>query len=370
MLMNDITCPFCQKKFELSDAIKHEFEEKARNEEKVKLKAQFEKEKNQEIAALIKKTQADTEAKNKDKDKELEKTREEKIALEKKIQADKEERDKSEEKIKIAALKEAEEEVANRMKQKDIQLEQAKKTNAKLNRQLNQTSQQLQGEAMELNLEEKLIQTFKYDEFIPVPKGKEGGDLIQNVKNKFGKTGAIILWEFKQTSNWSKTWIPKLREDMRRVNANESIIVSEVLPDDVKVYEKIDGVWVTSTQYALYLATILREMGLRIAVAKAGAQHGDEKLKKIHDYILSPNFLHKIEKHKEQVAIAKKNLEDRNKADEKYYRNQRAFLDSIENNTSEMYFDLQEILPELPSLSDTEPELLEIDNEENQKTLV
>lgn len=334
--MDTIPCPNCGKQIQVTEALRHQLEEKIRTSEHARHKEELEK-----VKAQI---TAQTEAERK--------------LLEKKLAGEREGRDQFEKKIKEDAAKEANDKfrldrLAYEKKYADMQ-----KSLDIAQRKGKQGSQQLQGEVMELDLEEKLKHLFPYDEFRPVQKGEEGADLVQYVKNKYGKTGSIVLWEFKRTKNWDKKWLIKLREDARNTNANEAVIVSETLPDHVKVYEKIDGIWVTDVKYALYLARILREMGLRIAIAKSAVQHTDENLKKLHDYVLSEKFRHKIDRHREQTAMSIKLLEKRKKEDEKYYRDQKLLLDRLADNTPQIYFDLQDILPALPSISSIEPDLI------------
>src|SRR5258708_6162488 len=77
------------------------------------------------------------------------------------------------------------------------QLESAQREAADLKRKLEQGSQQLQGEALELSLEAMLKGAFPLDEILPVPKGVNGADLIQRVRSPSGLVCGTILWEAK-----------------------------------------------------------------------------------------------------------------------------------------------------------------------------
>ena len=66
--------------------------------------------------------------------------------------------------------------------------------------QSEQSSQQLQGEVMEISLEDLLRREFPFDEIVPVPKGVHGGDVTQHVRDGNGETCGIILWESKRTN--------------------------------------------------------------------------------------------------------------------------------------------------------------------------
>lgn len=356
--MDSIKCPHCGKQVELSEAIIHELSkaqvDKARAEEKEKTERQ------ERDKALRESRQ---------KDKEIEEMR-------RKLAKKDEEEKIREEKIRVEAQKDAEKGIELKLKEKDITIDQIKKANEEirkvnedLKRKIDQGSQQLQGEALEQDFEEKLHSLFPNDEFLPVPKGVKGGDILQNVRNKFGQNASIIIWEFKRTKTWDKNWLEKLRNDARTAHADEAIIVSEVLPEKLEVYEKIDGVWVTSRKYAFALASLLREMGLRVAVAKSGAKHDDEKLKAIYDYIMSVDFKHIVEKEVETVSKSIKLLDKKHDIDEKYYKSQRNNLEALKDNASQIYFDLQKRLPALPAISGLEIEDLVDGEDEKEQTL-
>lgn len=354
--MDIITCPHCKRSFELSQAIINHLAESIRADEKKKRDEEVEKARQQAKKEMIDENKTS-------QNKLLEEQRKRKL-LEDKLALSEKEKKENEDKIKQQAEKDASDKFRLERLEYEKRITDMQKSVEEARRKGKQGSQQLQGEVLELDLEEKLKLSFPYDEFKPVAKGKEGADLVQYVKNKYGKIGSVILWEFKRTKNWDgKKWLPKLRENQRNINANEAIIVSETLPDNINVYEKVEGIWITSRKYAIYLAKIVREMGLRIAIAKSGAQHTDENLKKLHEYILSEKFRHKIDRHREQTEKAIQILENRKRSDERYYRDQKILLDILANNTPQIYFDLQEILPSLPSITNVEPELVSEDSE-------
>lgn len=74
-----------------------------------------------------------------------------------------------------------------------------------LRRKAEQGSQQLQGEALELELESLLRARFPHDRIEPVPKGEFGGNVLHRVVGS-------IFWESKRTRNWIDGWLPKLRD--------------------------------------------------------------------------------------------------------------------------------------------------------------
>src|SRR4030042_2204823 len=123
-----------------------------------------------------------------------------------------------------------------------------------LKRRADQGSQQLQGEVLELEVEQLLRTKFPNDMIEPVPKGEHGGDVIQRVIGPLGQTCGIILWESKRTKNWSDGWLTKLREDQRAAKEEVAVIVSQALPKEVETFGLIEGVWVTHPRAVLPVA--------------------------------------------------------------------------------------------------------------------
>jgi len=76
-----------------------------------------------------------------------------------------------------------------------------------LKRRAEQGSQQLQGEVLELELENLLRAKFPFDSIEPVAKGEFGGDVLQRVVSQGGQASGSILWESKRTKNWSDGWL-------------------------------------------------------------------------------------------------------------------------------------------------------------------
>src|SRR3972149_930890 len=237
---NVIRCIHCGRDIKISDALAHELKEET---ERIKHAAEQE---------ARKKIQEEFENKEKERVEALEK---EKRELSEKFEKQKEE---TERKVREETAKEASEKHRFEKLEFEKKINDMQKALEEAQRKGKQGSQQLQGEVLELDLEGQLKNQFPLDEFLPVPKGVEGADIWQNVRDERGNIAGSILWETKRTKNFDKTWLPKLREDTRRVNASECILMTEVLPADVKNFYRIDGVWVTNYDHALHIARTVR----------------------------------------------------------------------------------------------------------------
>jgi hypothetical protein len=147
-------------------------------------------------------------------------------------------------KVREQALKELDEQYRLKLLENEQKVEGLLRQIDEMKRKAEQGSQQMQGEVLEVALEELLRDLFRKDSIEPVPKGVRGADVIQRVFDDNGMDCGLILWESKRTRHWSKDWLPKLRDDLRAVKASRSVIVSEQLPEHIRHFGQVDGVWV------------------------------------------------------------------------------------------------------------------------------
>src|SRR5260370_21313689 len=136
-----------------------------------------------------------------------------------------------------------EEEHARQVAEKDKRLSDAMKANDELRRKLQQGSQQLQGEVLELSLEDLISQTFPSDLVQPVPKGINGADIIQRVQNPNGDLAGSIIWESKRTKAWSDGWIQKIKDDQRQAKADLAILLTTLLPQHSHPFKPMLTIW-------------------------------------------------------------------------------------------------------------------------------
>jgi len=202
-----------------------------------------------------------------------EKTRELEVTIEKRVQA-------SQAELVAKARQDVTDELKSQVSQKDTQIESLGRTVEELKRKLEQGSQQTQGEAFELELENLLRGKFPLDLIEPVAKGETGGDIVQTVNGQIGSPAGTILWELKNTRNWSDGWLPKLRDNKRAAKADVALIISTALPKGVESFDLVDGVFVAHPRCAVPVALVLRQGLLEVASARtsqAGQQSKAEQ---------------------------------------------------------------------------------------------
>lgn len=360
--MNDITCPFCKKKFELSDALRHQIEEAVSKKQQEEYEEKLEK-----IKIDVARS---TERKIKDESlKELEKANKEKQLLEEKLLKEQKDRDEFE---KLTAEKAARESAkASRLEKLEYEkkISDMQKSLEEAQRKAKQGSQQLQGEVLELDLENKLKIAFPTDEFVPVPKGVEGGDIWQKVKFQGSIVGSI-LWETKRTKQWSNLWLNKLKDDAARISASESIIVSQILPQDSQSFDRKDGVWITTYEHATNIARYIRFLITSLSKVKSSASQTDEEWTKVRDYMLSDAFKHRMQAHFDAVKVLRDVLETEKRTSTLRWKRQQAQIDKLDSNTLNLYAELKEIVSKLPELEELEVPLLEEGDKDDQESLL
>lgn len=381
--MDTVVCPHCGKDVKISQAFKHQIQEQVLAQEESKHKEEIERIKAETKQETEKRIKEEIELKIKDSQGEIaeQKARIEKLLQEllksneeKRLLKQKEEEQELEFQKKLSQERESlREEISKSEKERSglellevkKQLDDTKKALEEAQRKAAQKSQQLQGEVMELNLEGELKKAFVLDEFLPVPKGIEGADIWQKVRNKHTQEAGSILWEIKRTKAWSKGWLPKLREDARKVNASVCILISDVLPEEVEFYDRQDGVWLCSYSHAVVLAKVLRDSLLQIAIAKSSASRKDDELQEIYDYIVSPDFRHRIEAHFESVKSLRDDLEIEKRAMERIWKKRQVQIERLDKSMSQMFGDLQGRIPKLAPIKSLEIEAEATDEENN-----
>jgi hypothetical protein len=163
-----------------------------------------------------------------------------------------------------------------------------------MKRKAEQGSMQLQGEVQELAIEDILKDTFRFDIIEPVPKGINGADVIQKVRNNIGAEVGIIAYESKRTKGFNKEWISKLKEDGGRVKADICVLVTETLPDGIDRIGQKDGVWVCGFTEFKGLALVLRDSIVRVSEVYSSQTNKGEKMQMLYDYLTGKEFFSQI----------------------------------------------------------------------------
>lgn len=257
--------------------------------------------------------------------------------------------------IRAATQKEEEEAYLLKLADKDKLLADMKRQVEELRRKSEQGSQQLQGEVQELELEAMLKAAFPGDLIEPVPKGRNGGDVIHKVIGPNGLQSGTILWESKRTKSWSNDWLSKHREDQRLAGAHVGAIITTVLPKGVDSFDRLESVWVATMRFALPLAKALRQALIEVAMAKVAVQGRDGKMDRMYSYLIGPHFRGRVSAIVESCVGMQEDLDAEKRAMTKQWAKRQRRIELLMGGTAGLYGDVQAIagksMPELHGLS-------------------
>lgn len=392
MADQSVTCPTCGKKIPLTkalradieDALKRQFEHDLTEQER-RLRESFERTLESDRERVLKEalTQAERKLANDlaamsheitEQARELEEARRHELALRKRERDL--ERQRQDLEVALARQLDAERQKiieetqtrvteAHRLKdaEKERQLLDMRRQIDELRRKAEQGSQQLQGEAGEMELESTLRDLCRSDEIHPISQGVRGADLHHLVLDARGVRAGAILWECKNTRHWSDTWIPKLKADQRTIRADLAVLVTACLPKSVSRFGYIDGVLVTDFASVAGVAAIVRAQLLSVAQARHAAAHKEERLELLHRYLTGTDFRHRVEAVVEAFECMRQDLDQERRAAERQWARRARQLDAVTMNVAGMYGDLQGLVPALPPIGrlelpdgDEEPE--------------
>ena len=231
-----------------------------------------------------------------------------------------------------------------KLKERDKQISDLRKSLDDAKRKSEQGSMETQGEALEIHLEEQLRAQFLHDIVSPVLKGVRGADLIQEVRDPSLASCGTIIWEAKNTKKWQPAWLQKLRDDQRMSSANIAILVSTALPDGIQHFGVVDGVWVASVQSYLPLAIALREQLIQVNFARSASKGKNEKMEFMYEYLSGTEFQQKIEGIVEAFTSMQDQVNRERRAMEKLWKEREKQIQRITTNTVGMYGDIRGII--------------------------
>jgi hypothetical protein len=227
------------------------------------------------------------------------------------------------------------------LKERDKMNDDLRKKIEELQMKASESSVQIRGEIQELELEALLRELFPTDVIEPIGKGKFGADVAQKVRDQYGRTCGVILWESKHTKQWQSEWLPKLREDLRTYKGNVAILASQTMPDGLETFGIKDGVWVTCFDCLPGLAMAIRHELIAIAYERNAASGKGEKMEMLYNYLIGHEFRQKIEAIVEVFTSMREDLEKEKNVMERVWKKREMQLARLAVNTSRMYGEMQ-----------------------------
>jgi len=305
----------------------------------------------EQLAEQQKKTRAAQDAElalRKDKAALEERQRELDLEVARKVDAEKQ-------RLEESIRKTVSEEQSLKVKEKDKQIEDLKKLLEEAKRKSEQGSQETQGAVLELDIQAMLQQRFPHDVINAVPKGARGADLVQEVRDGALRACGSIVWETKNTKHWQPAWLDKLKEDQRAVGASLAVLVSVALPPELGEFGQVEGVWVASLRAWPALALALREQLIQVAFAHAASEGKNEKMELLYRYLAGDPFRGRVQGIVEAFSELQDQVNRERRAMERLWREREKQIERVLTNTVGMYGEMRGIvgatMPEIPALT-------------------
>ena len=238
-------------------------------------------------------------------------------------------------------------------------IDDAQKSNEDLRRKLEQGSQQLQGEVLELEVEQSLSTSFLHDLIEEVKKGVRGADVIQTVRTPTGMTAGKIIWEAKRAENWSDKWLQKLKDDQQEAKADLAVLVTTVMPKGVTdPFVRVGDIWVISPQVLRPMAETLRVILLESHKLRQANVGRAEKVEQLYNYLSSPTFAQRIRTVFDTFATMQTELDAEKRAMTRIWTKRQAQIERIGKSMGAVVGEMQGIahdsLPDLQNLDTLE----------------
>lgn len=200
-----------------------------------------------------------------------------------------------------------------------------------LRQKLEQGSMQLQGEGLELAIEETLRKLFPRDYVAEIKKGAYGADLTQIVMNQFGAAVGKIIYESKKQKNWQNDWVQKLRQDAIAEQADLKVIVTTVLPEGMKSFGQIDDIFICQYHELPVVSTLLREVLIQVHQEKNVQENMKTVQERIVHYIRGDEFMTVMTLVQEAYHAFSEDLRKEEEYMKKRWKARRDYLNRITN---------------------------------------
>lgn len=265
------------------------------------------------------------------------------LALSQELKLEKEKLAKAVDAEKERVSRQLAEENELKLKAKDEQIEQMRRDIENAKRKAEQSSMQVQGEALELTIESWLATQFPFDTVDEVKKGAFGADCIQTVHTRELQNCGVICYESKNTKAWSDGWISKLKQDMLGVNADIGVLVTSVYPNGMDRMGFVDGIWVCSLDEFKGSVSLLRESLIRVHMTVQKEENKSDKMSLLYNYLTGNEFNMQLKAIVDGFMQMQSELEKEKRSLMASWKRRQKLIDGVLQNTTEMYGSLQGI---------------------------
>jgi hypothetical protein len=279
---------------------------------------------------------------------QLEAIEEEKTELKKSV--DKEvkarlasEKAKMEQRVRNELQKQIEESMYMKLAEKEHVINQMKEQLREAQRKAEQTSMQIQGEVQEIAIENYLKTAFPTDEIIEITKGSRGADVLQVINPGTTKDQCSIYYESKRAKSFSSTWISKFKKDMRSQGASCGVLVTSVLPRDMKHFGLKDGILICTFEEFKAVSFLVRAFAVQIDAAHDTNDNRSDKMSLLYKYLTGSEFKMQVEAIVEGYAEMAQDLDKEKRAMESIWKRREKQIQSVLSSISSMYSSIKGI---------------------------
>ena len=230
-----------------------------------------------------------------------------------------------------------------KLKELEKQLADQKRLTEEMKRKQEQGSMQLQGEILELAIEEWLQTKFPLDSIVEIKKGAKGADCLQIVNSRTAQNCGKIYFESKRTKDFQAAWIDKFKGDMREKGADIGVLVTEVLPKGFDRMGMLDGVWICTYEEFKGLSLVLRESVIKLSESIASQENKGDKMHLLYDFLTGNAFKMQVEAIVEGFSGMKNSLESEKRSMQKIWKVREKQIDQVIENTIDMYSSIRGI---------------------------
>jgi hypothetical protein len=260
-------------------------------------------------------------------------------------------------KITEDATKAAAEDQMLKIREKDDLIRSMQQQIEALRRKAETGSQERQGEALEGTLQDTLQQAFSFDGFEEIKKGQRGADILQIVRNNNGRECGKILWESKNTKDFSNKWIEKIKTDQQQASADIAVIMSIALPKEINNFGVYEGIWITDYKSTIGLCTAIRETLVRVEREKVVTQHQESMKDVVYQYITGQEFSMRVKRIADAYIGMQRDLDSEKLAMSKIWNKREKQIATVLDNLTGMRGEIegivggQKLLPSIETLS-------------------
>ena len=165
------------------------------------------------------------------------------------------------------------------------------------------------------------------------------------------------MWEYKNTKDFQKGWIEKLKKDQQDKKADIAVIMTVTLPKEIDNFGRCEDIWITDYKSATGLANALRQTLVSVTRERGRIKHQDGMKDVIYDYVTGKEFTMRVR----QIAAAyiemQKDIETEKRSMNRILTKREKQITLVLENLSGMRGEIegivggQKVLPEIDTLS-------------------